>query len=201
MTQSPRSLSILGFCHLGIVMPDIDAFFDSWGALLGIDDWMTRITDQPGGQYQLHGEVIEEPTASRVAFFQFKGVAIELIQPRFGRAASAEWLRENGPGVNHIAMWVDDLPAQLERVSDVSRITYAPVVLDGDKTRRPLTAHVDHMPDQVAALPFWAYIEPLVNPANIALELLDARLAQAFRDRFGAHAFYPGDLPGTSPAT
>ena len=74
-----------------------------------------REVGQPPGRVQLHGESVDQPSRSRVAFAKFRGTALELIEPIEGRSGGADWLRTAaGPGIQHIGVWVRDLPTELE---------------------------------------------------------------------------------------
>jgi hypothetical protein len=193
-----RALDVLGFSHIGFVVESIDEFRVTWGALLGVEDWLVRDVAQPAGRVQLHGELIEQPSSSRVAFARLRGTAIELIEPIEGQSRAAEWLRVNGAGMQHIAMWVRDLPTELEHLDGEVDISYSTAVLHPALAGRPVAATMTASDEAPVRPPFWAYVEPLASQVRWTLELLDAKFAAAYREFYGDHPYYPGDLPGTS---
>jgi catechol 2,3-dioxygenase-like lactoylglutathione lyase family enzyme len=189
-------IDVLAFSHIGFVVENVDEFRATWGAILGLDDWLVREVGQPGGRVQLHGELVDEPTRSRVAFAKFRGTALELIEPIDGSSRAAEWLRTTGPGMQHIGVWVRDLPAELKGLGDEVEVSYSAAVLHPALAGRPIAATVatDEAPIRP---PFWAYVEPPASSTRWSLELLDARFAADYHAYYGDYAYYPGDLPGT----
>jgi hypothetical protein len=192
-----QAIDVLGFSHIGFVVDSVDRFRSTWGALLGIDDWLVREVGQPGGRVQLHGELVEQPSRSRVAFAKFRGTALELIEPVKGQSAGADWLRASGPGMQHIGVWVRDLPTELKRLGDDIEVTYSAAVLHPALAARPVAATVS-VSEAPVRPPFWAYVEPVASDSGWALELLDAKFAADYRAYYGDNAYYPGELPGTS---
>jgi Glyoxalase/Bleomycin resistance protein/Dioxygenase superfamily len=191
-----QPIDVLAFSHLGLVVTSIDEFRASWGALLGIEDWHLVEVSQDPGRVQLHGELIEQPSRSRVAMAKFRGTALELIEPIDGLSGGADWLRKKGAGLQHIAVWVRDLPAVLADIGGGAQVTYSPAVLHPMLASRPVAASVTSGEAQVRP-PFWAYVQPLTATASWTLELLDARFAATYREYYGDTAYYPGDLPDT----
>jgi catechol 2,3-dioxygenase-like lactoylglutathione lyase family enzyme len=192
-----RAVDVLAFSHIGFVVESVDRFRASWGALLGLDDWLVRDVGQPAGRVQLHGEPVDQPTRSRVAFTKFRGTSLELIEPVEGESGAAEWLRTSGAGMQHIGVWVRDLPTELERLGDQVEITYSAAALHPALAARPVAATVP-AGEAPARPPFWAYVEPLTSDTRWSLELLDAKFAADYRAYYGGNAYYPGELPGTS---
>src|SRR5260370_4194080 len=94
---SMRAVDVLAFSHIGVVVESVDRFRASWGALLGLDDWLVRDVGQPAGRVQLHGEPVDQPTRSRVAFTKFPGTSLELTEPVEGESRAAQWLRTPPP--------------------------------------------------------------------------------------------------------
>jgi hypothetical protein len=82
-------------------------------------------------------EAWDEPATSRVAFAKFRGTAIELIEPVQGASGAREWLAANGEGMQHIGVWVRDLPTTLARLDGQIEITYSPVALHPALAGRP----------------------------------------------------------------
>jgi hypothetical protein len=190
-------IDVLAFSHIGFVVESIDEFRVTWGAMLGIDEWLVREVPQPGSRVQLHGELLEQPTSSRVAFTKFRGTSLELIEPVDGMSGGADWLQKNGAGMQHIAVWVRDLPTALARIGDEVEVTYSPALLHPALASRPVAATVTTAGAPIRP-PFWAYVEPLANTAGWTLELLDARFAAAYHEYYGDYPYYPGELPGTT---
>jgi len=188
---------VLAFSHIGFVVESIDDFRSSWGSLLGLDEWLVRDVGQPGGRVQLHGEIVGEPTRSRVAFTKFRGTSIELIEPLDGRSGAAEWLSSNGGGIQHIGVWVRDLPVELERLAGEIEVTYSSTTLRPGLAARPVAATVATAEAPVRP-PFWAYVEPLTGNTRWSLELLDAKFAADYHAYYGDNAYYPGELPDTT---
>ncbi|GGO82758.1 VOC family protein [Nonomuraea cavernae] len=184
---------ISGLCHIGFAVRDIEEFQRSWGAVLGIDDWLVREVNQPDGLLQLHGEILG-PASSRVAFARLADTAIELVEPHDGRTRTSAWLDEHGPGIHHLAFWVDDLDLAVAALGDSAEVTYSPA------GRRPGTAPrvsavlrghgtPPHAPEPAPG--FWAYTEARAARVPWCLELLDARRADVVRAAFGDHLVYP----------
>lgn len=192
-----QAIDVLGFSHIGFVVDSIDRFRATWGALLGLDDWLVREVGQPAGRVQLHGEPVDQPSRSRVAFAKFRGTALELIEPIEGRSGGADWLRTSGPGIQHIGVWVRDLPTELKRLGDEVEVSYSAASLHPALAARPVAATVSPGEAPVRP-PFWAYVEPLESGTRWSLELLDAKFAADYRAHYGDHPYYPGELPGTS---
>jgi catechol 2,3-dioxygenase-like lactoylglutathione lyase family enzyme len=182
-------LHLLGLSHVGLAVPSIDEFRQTWGAVLGITDWLVRDLPQPDGGLQLHGEV--QPAAfSRAAFARLADTAIELVEPHTGNTRTSAWLAEHGPGIHHLAFWVDDLPAALAALGDTVEVTYSPVGV------RPGVAVLTTSPVGEHAVPpgFWAYTEATAARVPWCLELLDVRYADTVRAAFGDYLCYPGEV-------
>lgn len=192
-----RAVDVLAFSHIGFVVESVDEFRATWGALLGLDDWLVRDVGQPAGRVQLHGEPLDQPSRSRVAFTKFRGTALELIEPIEGQSGAAEWLRTSGAGIQHIGVWVRDLPKELERLGDEVEVTYSAASLHPALAARAVAAALPAGEAPVRP-PFWAYVEPLTSDTRWSLELLDAKFAADYRAYYGDNAYYPGELPDTS---
>jgi hypothetical protein len=194
-------LDILAFSHIGFVVPSVREFRDSWGTLLGIGDWLEKEVELPAGRVQIHGEPVLVPTANVIAFAKFGGTSIEVIEPRHDDTGAARWLREHGPGMQHIGVWVEDLPTELAKLGGNYAVTYSPVSLIPELADRPASAMVEVDPSAPVRPPFWAYLETTSATAGWNLELLDAKFEWAYREAYGEYVFYPGDLPGSRPFT
>jgi hypothetical protein len=192
-----QPIDVLAFSHVGFVVESVDRFRATWGALLGLDDWLVREVGQPAGHVQLHGELVDQPSRSRVAFTKFRGTALELIEPIEGQSGAGEWLRHGGAGIQHIGVWVRDLPTELKRLGAEVEVTYSAAVLHPALAARPVAATASTSETPLRP-PFWAYVEPLASDTRWSIELLDAKFAADYRAYYGDNAYYPGELPDTS---
>jgi len=190
------ALDVVAFSHVGLIVKSIESFQRTWGALLGLDEWRVLDAEMPGGEIQLHGEVLPDAVVTRVACTRFRGTAIELLQPVAGTSATSDWLAEHGDGLQHLAFWVNDLAASLDRLDTEVDVTYSPASLHPRLAHRPVSATAV-VTDPPAAAPFWTYAEPQGMKARWTVELLDVGFASDFRAYYGDNVFYPGDLPGT----
>ncbi|MCI4319529.1 MAG: VOC family protein [Thermoplasmata archaeon] len=77
--------------HLGIAVPDLAAGLASWGPLLtGIPPPVEEVPSQ----------------RVRVAFLEFGGTHLELLEPTSPDSAVGRFLSSRGPGLHHIAFSV-----------------------------------------------------------------------------------------------
>lgn len=188
-----ESLDILGFSHIGFVVPSIDEFRATWDDLLGIDDWLVQDVGLGADRIQLHGEIVGVDSVSRIGFAKFKGTSLELIEPGTGKSGGRAWLETHGAGMQHIGVWVRDIKVALARIEGTVEVTYSPISLRPELASRPVSA-VTTLPVRP---PFWAYVEPTTNQTGWTLELLDIQFATEHRATYGQTSFYPGELPGT----
>ncbi|MFP3960521.1 MAG: methylmalonyl-CoA epimerase [Spirochaetaceae bacterium] len=86
--------------HVGIAVEDLEAASKVYSELLGIE--------RQGVE-----EVAEQKV--RVAFFPLGESEIELLEPTTEDSPIAGFIAKRGPGIHHMAVRVDDLPAALER--------------------------------------------------------------------------------------
>ncbi|MFP4638602.1 MAG: methylmalonyl-CoA epimerase [Spirochaetaceae bacterium] len=86
--------------HVGIAVEDLEAASKVYSELLGIE--------RQGVE-----EVAEQKV--RVAFFPLGDSEIELLEPTTEDSPIAAFIAKRGPGIHHMAVRVDDLPAALER--------------------------------------------------------------------------------------
>lgn len=171
-------LGLLNLCHVGIAVPSIEEFLASWGPLLGLAGAPVKEIEQPDGLVQLFGEP-QGPSRSRIVMTRLADTAIELVQPVSGRTRTSAWLESRGPGIHHLAFWVQDLDHAVAALADHADVTYSPVSVVA-RGRGPLPVDPG----------FWLYAEPRTQ-ATWCLELLDARRADVVRAAFGDHVVYP----------
>jgi catechol 2,3-dioxygenase-like lactoylglutathione lyase family enzyme len=197
-----RSLKIAGFSHIGFAVDDIEAFQNTWGQLLGMTDWRTKETTTASG-LQLHGSPVDGVSTARTATAKIGGTAFELVQPVTGPIHHGEHLERFGPSVHHLAFWVHDLVDEAQRLPELGwEIGYSSVSLPGALRERPVSATVTNpaaadLASAAEQIPnFFAFIETAKPVINCTIELLDVGFAEQFRQSFGSHTYYPGDLPG-----
>ncbi|MFW5786625.1 MAG: methylmalonyl-CoA epimerase [bacterium] len=86
--------------HVGIAVKDLEAASKVYSELLGMErQGVEEVADQK----------------VRVAFFPLGDSEIELLEPTTEDSPIAAFIAKRGPGIHHMAVRVDDLPAALER--------------------------------------------------------------------------------------
>jgi methylmalonyl-CoA/ethylmalonyl-CoA epimerase len=88
--------------HLGIIVEDLDEAVRSFTERLGL----TLDHIEP------YGDELE------IAFLPCGDTLVELIEPRTDAGSNADYLREHGPGIQHVAFEVDDLEAALAELAE-----------------------------------------------------------------------------------
>jgi hypothetical protein len=176
------------------VVESIEGFRQSWGPILGLDEWVVREAELPAHEVQLHGGVLNHRIITRVACTRFAGTALELLEPVSGASATQDWLEQNGEGLQHVAVWVRDLPSALDRLEGRIDVTYSPANLRPELASRPVAAvaGASAIGDDSG---FWCYAQPLSAGSLWSLELLDTKFAEDFRAYYGNSVYYPGELP------
>jgi methylmalonyl-CoA/ethylmalonyl-CoA epimerase len=99
--------------HLGVIVADLDDAVRSFTKHLGLTlDHTER-----------YGDELD------IAFLPCGGTLVELIKPRAEVGSNADYLKEHGPGIQHVAFEVDDLEAALEELNErgVEALGDAPV--------------------------------------------------------------------------
>jgi methylmalonyl-CoA/ethylmalonyl-CoA epimerase len=98
--------------HLGVIVDDLDRALAGFRDLLGL----------PLERTEVYRGALE------IAFLPCGDTQIELIHPRDPEDAAAAYLRDHGPGIQHLALEVDDLEASLAELRDrgVSTLGEAP---------------------------------------------------------------------------
>ena len=99
--------------HLGVIVGDLDEAVQSFTQHLGLElDHTER-----------YGDELD------IAFLPCGETLVELIMPRTEEGSNADYLRQHGPGIQHVAFEVDDLDAALEELSErgVNPLGEAPV--------------------------------------------------------------------------
>lgn len=91
-------MTILGVHHLGIIVRDARAAAERFRALgLEVTAW------------EDYG-----PGLLRIGFIPMAGAMLELIEPLTAEGFNADWLRERGEGLQHIALEVSDIGTAIE---------------------------------------------------------------------------------------
>ena len=89
--------------HVGIAVPDLAAAVSLYVDALGAQF-------VGGGQNPLNG--------LRLVHLKLPGLKVELLAPTRGDSIISAGLAERGPGLHHITLLVDDLPATIEAWSE-----------------------------------------------------------------------------------
>ncbi|MCJ7514144.1 MAG: methylmalonyl-CoA epimerase [Anaerolineales bacterium] len=87
--------------HAALVVQDLEAGLKFWRDALGLK--LDHIEDVPEQE-------------SRVAFLPVGDGEIELVLPTTDDSGIARYLAKRGPGIHHLCLEVDDLPAALEQL-------------------------------------------------------------------------------------
>jgi methylmalonyl-CoA/ethylmalonyl-CoA epimerase len=88
--------------HLGIIVSDLDDAVKSFTEHLGLK---LDHTEQYGDELD-------------IAFLPCGETLVELIEPLKEGGSNADYLREHGPGIQHVAFEVDDLEAALAELAE-----------------------------------------------------------------------------------
>ena len=98
--------------HIGIAVEDLDAAERIFGEVLGSPSYKRE---------SVAGESV------LTSFFQTGESKVELLVPTSPDSAIAKHLERRGPGLHHIAFYVDDLQAELTRLQGLGyRIVTGP---------------------------------------------------------------------------
>lgn len=88
--------------HLGVIVSDLDDAVKSFTEHLGLK---LAHTEQYGDELD-------------IAFLPCGETLVELIEPLKDGGSNADYLREHGPGIQHVAFEVDDLEAALAELAE-----------------------------------------------------------------------------------
>ena len=92
-------MTIEGVHHIGLLVRDARAAAERLRAALGLE--VTAWED--------YG-----PGLARIGFIPLAGTMLELVEPLTSTGVGADWLRERGEGIQHIAFQVDDIRAAIK---------------------------------------------------------------------------------------
>lgn len=105
-------LGELGFgkpCQIAIITGDIEETKKNYAALFGT----AEPSVSTGGEYEITKcEYMGQPapeSKAKLAFFNFDGIQIELIEPFGGDSTWKDWLIQTGGGLHHFGFQVPDM--------------------------------------------------------------------------------------------
>lgn len=102
-------LKIARFHQIGIAVRDVHAAVRFMNRSFGME-FVTL--DMPRARAYLRGKEVEFVT--RIGMARVGEMDLELMQIVEGEHIVREFLLENGPGLHHLGIYVDDLPSALE---------------------------------------------------------------------------------------
>jgi methylmalonyl-CoA/ethylmalonyl-CoA epimerase len=88
--------------HLGIIVSDLDDAMQSFTEHLGLS--LDHV--------EQYGDELD------IAFLPCGETLVELIKPHTDQGSNADYLRQHGPGIQHVAFEVDDLDAALAELAE-----------------------------------------------------------------------------------
>ena len=94
---------VRGLSHVALAVREADPVVERLAAALGA---------RRGAEEMLDGGTL------RVVFVHLGPVTLELLEPRSPEHTVARFLETRGPGIHHVSLEVDDLPATLARARD-----------------------------------------------------------------------------------
>lgn len=80
-------------------------------AVRSIEEQIPYYTQVLGAEFEGVESVVDQQV--RVGFFRFQSMRIELLEPTDPTGPVARFLDKRGPGLHHVALLVDDLPARI----------------------------------------------------------------------------------------
>jgi len=89
--------------HIGIAVKDLEVSNPLFSALLGVPHYKTEAVESEG---------------VKTSFFKSGPNKIELLEATNADSAIAKFIDKKGEGVHHIAFAVDDIVAEIERLSN-----------------------------------------------------------------------------------
>ncbi len=106
--------------HIGIVVRDMEKSLSFWSKILGLS--ATAVERVPS--YKVD-----------IAFLRAGESDIELLEPHAGNAPMEKLIRENGGGLDHLCLEVENLEEVLTELKEIglTLINDSPVVLPGRK--------------------------------------------------------------------
>ena len=112
--------------HIGIAVPDLEAAIRTYETLL---------------QTPCYKRELVESEKVETAFFQTGESKVELLGATSPESVIATYIHKKGPGLHHVAFEVDDLDAELKRLSDAGFALITPVPKLGADNKRIAFLH------------------------------------------------------------
>jgi methylmalonyl-CoA/ethylmalonyl-CoA epimerase len=196
MTSYNGSLDLAAVSHVGFSVMRLEQFIDTWGTALGVEDWVIRDdVDQFGVRV---AGVTQDLTRLRLAFAQIGGACLELVQTLAGQTCEAQSAAAIGPGLHHIAFWVENLDREARKAQDLGlRLVEAPSALIARLSSTPESvadatrdAARNHRPFRDISLN--SFLDMPRAGMNFTLELLDMRLLDDYQRLTGEKSTRPG---------
>jgi methylmalonyl-CoA/ethylmalonyl-CoA epimerase len=147
--------------HIGWVVRDCAAAQQELSARLGAGPFTSMGEASTFDQTLVHGKPV--PFSLKIAMGQLGGVVLELLEPLDDRSPHAEFLKERGEGMHHLAYVVADFDDQLAamRAADPA----ASLLVDGTGRGNPFRwVYLDGGNAHGTVIELWE-----LNPASEAL--------------------------------
>jgi methylmalonyl-CoA/ethylmalonyl-CoA epimerase len=112
--------------HIGIAVPDLEAAIRTYETLLQTPCYKREV---------VASENVE------TAFFQTGESKVELLGATSPESVIATYIQKKGPGLHHVAFEVDDLDAELKRLSESGFVLITPVPKLGADNKRIAFLH------------------------------------------------------------
>tara|TARA_B100000929_G_scaffold271539_2_gene242479 strand:+ start:441 stop:872 length:432 start_codon:yes stop_codon:yes gene_type:complete len=87
--------------HIGIAVKDLEAANKTYRAVMGAEHYKTEVVDTEGVS---------------TSFFKVGESKIELLAATHPDSPIAKFIEKRGEGIHHIAFYVDDIQAEIERL-------------------------------------------------------------------------------------
>ena len=97
-------MTVMKLDHVGIIVKNVDATAAAVERTIGL-----KLT-----------ETANYKDILRVGFIPIGGVDIELLEPTTSEGLNAEFLRDRGEGVHHMAFFSDDVDADVSRAKHLT---------------------------------------------------------------------------------
>ncbi len=107
--------------HLGIAVKNVDEAGKLFSKLLGIDAYKTEVVEREGVE---------------TLFFQLGETKIELLGGLHNESPIHAFIQKKGEGIHHIALAVDDINAEIERLKKEGFIFIYEQPKDGADNKR-----------------------------------------------------------------
>ncbi|MBW1787154.1 MAG: VOC family protein [Deltaproteobacteria bacterium] len=114
---------VLKIEHIGIIVKDLEAS-------------MKKYTSHLGLKVEEVEEIEVDGVLNRVAFLPVKDTNIELVQTTAETGLAAEFLKERGEGLHHIALEVDDIDKTFEELRSQGVEFVWDRIIDGSRGSR-----------------------------------------------------------------